>query len=338
MKKQLKILERCSSWNDAYEIQKSAVRDFYLRGERILEGSISLRPFDEGLLKMEKNLFSILFISVIKNLPVEKNLIPFYASAVHCLRALVTGCDNILDDEYKEILPFRLESRGRVMKSVFVIMTADRILSDLALEKYREGIISYENALKLSSAVIKVLSASGIEEDEEENISSSEYPSPQIMLENYLYRKTGTLFEAPVNLLVEMGEIDKESVGNILKMLSFFGIGCQLLDEIRDFREDFYAGGYNMISSLMNHGKYSTAKDEIAAYLDGNSLNSKNTEKACRNAKKECFSLASEYFIKAGKLLPEAVPDLSYRQIYALADYIKILILKDEDINGELFK
>ncbi len=337
MNRLAEILNKNILWSEAYEIHKETVRDFYRRAGVILKGSIELKPFDSKVLEMEKNLFSILFTAVIINLGINRELIPFYTLSVHCMRALVTGCDNILDDEYKEVIPFRFGENGKIMKSVFMIMTADRIISGLALEKYRDGAISYEKASNLSPSVIRVLSDSGTEENEEEGFRSQyDYPEPDIMIDNYLYRKTGTLFEAPVNLLTEMGEITSEEAETSRTMLSLFGIGCQLLDEIKDFREDILSGGPNMVASLMRHGKYSISKDGITDFAINTNTGAER-EKAFNRARKECFKLASGYFLKAARLLPETVPGFTTHQFYALAGHIKQLILKDDDTTGDLF-
>ena len=340
------ILNKNRLWSEAHEIHKETVRDFYRRAGIIMKGSIELKPFDSSVLEIEKNLFSVIFTAIIKNLGIDSDLIQFYTLSVHCMRALVTGCDNILDNEYKEVIPFRLGEEGKMMKSVFMIMTADRIISGLALEKFREGVISYEKASQLSISVIRVLTDSGMEEGEEEEFCiQDDYPEPDIMIGNYLYRKTGTLFEAPINLLIEMGEISDKKAETSLTMLSSLGLGCQLLDEISDFSEDILSGRLNMVASLMRHGKYRIPKHEINNFAENMKQNAgKNTDiisgksgKAFNSARNECFKLASVYFLKAGKMLPETIPGFTLNQFYSLAGFIKKIILKDDDSIGDLF-
>ncbi len=331
-------LENFIPWTDAFEIQKNTVTDFYRRSREILEDSCSLRAFDRSSIKMEKNLFSILFITIFNILPVKKEMIPFYALIVHCMRTLVTGCDNILDNEYKETIPFNLEGRGSKFRSVYMIMTADRIISSLVLEKYREGLIDYNKAYKISSAVMKVLSPSGIEENEEEGNTENRIPSPDEMLDNYLYRKTGKLFESPVNLLIEAGEVTESDVREIVFMLSQFGLGCQLLDEIMDIEEDFLSGGHNMVLSLIAHGNNNLSGMEISDFFSDKSAKDRRIEKIIEKGKKECFSMAAEHFLRAKKIYSALLPGFGNSQALSLYRMIRKIILKDETLINGLLK
>ncbi|MGZ4881858.1 MAG: hypothetical protein ACXV7G_12510, partial [Halobacteriota archaeon] len=61
-----------------------------------------------GMLKYaQKNFFSILFLSIYRalNIPCSRRIM--YGIMNHSIRGIVTGTDNILDDEYKELLPLR---------------------------------------------------------------------------------------------------------------------------------------------------------------------------------------------------------------------------------------
>ena len=55
----------------------------------------------------QKNFFSILFLSIYRalNIPCSRRIM--YGIMNHSIRGIVTGTDNILDDEYKEMLPLR---------------------------------------------------------------------------------------------------------------------------------------------------------------------------------------------------------------------------------------
>ena len=103
-----KLLMNWPLWNEACAIQRQVVEFFHQETGAILKNACPLRPFESGLMKMERNLFSILFLACAHPfaLPPAKKF--FCVRVNQCLRALVTGCDNLLDDEYKEVIPFAL--------------------------------------------------------------------------------------------------------------------------------------------------------------------------------------------------------------------------------------
>jgi len=46
------------------------------------------------------------------------------------MRAWVTACDNILDDEYEEAFPFDFAGGGTRMRSVLTLLLADRVVTE----------------------------------------------------------------------------------------------------------------------------------------------------------------------------------------------------------------
>ena len=99
-------------WRESYEVQRATVQDFHARCANSLGASCGFRPPDDQVLRVERNLFSTLFVLATKTLGLPERAVRFYAMVNQCMRALVTGCDNLLDDEFKEVIPFDLPGDG----------------------------------------------------------------------------------------------------------------------------------------------------------------------------------------------------------------------------------
>ena len=54
------------------------------------------------------------------------------------MRAWVTACDNVLDDEYKEIFDFQTMAEGPKMRSILTVMLAERVISSWVIEEYND--------------------------------------------------------------------------------------------------------------------------------------------------------------------------------------------------------
>jgi hypothetical protein len=98
----------------------------------ILEGSsVRLIPPDPASASIESNLFSLLFLYSYLQAGIPAPRRVFYAAVNQCLRGMVTGCDNLLDDEYKKTLDTDLPPSGTRFRSVLDIMVSDRVLFEL---------------------------------------------------------------------------------------------------------------------------------------------------------------------------------------------------------------
>ena len=324
--KEIKSLLENKIWREAWEVQAEALRDFHKRAVKVLGSGVPLKPLPSEAFDLERNLFSVLFLILMRKLGLRGEKLALYAVVTHCLRALVTGCDNILDGEYKEVLPFPEKDGGGNMKSVFLLMAAQGILSDLAMETLDTGLLNREQAGSLIPSVMHVLAESGMEELEEEALTEDgEYPDPDDMIDNYLYRKTGRLFESPVRILVLMGEIDPSEAKEIISTLSGFGMGCQLLDEINDYGEDLDAGGYNMVSALVYHDDPSMGRRRMKHHLEGH--DDPDLDKALFRARRQCFLMALKRFLSVRKALLKLIPELGRGNLMLMGSYVMRFIL-----------
>jgi len=328
------ILKNCPSWNKAYLMQKKTVEDFHKRCSGILENSCPLRPLEESYLSMKRNLFSTLFIMATASLGLSEEKVMFYAMANQSIRALVTGCDNILDDEYKEVIPFDVEGEGHRFLSVMKIMTADRVLANLTAREMANGRISPEQFEKLSSVLMEVLVPSGLEEHEEESLTVFTVPKPEEMITKVHYRKTGMLFESPVRLVEKMGDVQKENADSVCSALSNLGIGCQLLDDMKDVAIDLYAKKYNMVISYAFHGG-SKKEREIVQSVFSKNLTMQECELIAgklKMASAKCFIQAGKMFLKAKKEFKSSIKGFGVKEFLSMGYLINRAILPEKII------
>lgn len=263
------ILMACEPWAEALAIQQQTVKQFHRCCAAILEGQVDLRPLSEKDLSLQRNLFSTLFIMATGAAGVPVADLPFYAMVFQCLRAQVTGCDNILDDEYKSVIPFALPGEGTKFRSVLTIMTSDMILAKLAIDGLAEGRIDRVQAGNLPDSVLQVLIPSGIEEHEEESLPEQNIPPVAEILQSTHPRKTGSLFAAPILLADRLRATDPQHAAEIAKALSDFGVGCQILDDLKDIADDLSRQRHNLILSHAAHDPSVQEKQLIDDFFRG---------------------------------------------------------------------
>lgn len=319
------ILETCAPWQRALSIQRQAVRSFYHHCEALLADCCPLLPLEANALSLKRNLFSTLFIVALEAAGVAADKLPFYALVNQCLRAQVTGCDNLLDDEYKSVLPFNLAGSGTRFRSVLTVMSADMVLGRMVAAEIAAGRMDESSAQRLLSVVLAVLVPSGIEEHEEESQEKIKVPSVEEMLEQIHYRKTGLLFEAPLRLAEQMGETDPSVSAQIIKALAVFGIGCQILDDLQDVADDLSCGKYNIVVSAAYHDESSDEGRLLHSCL-GEHCSEEQALAVARQlpqARKTSFALAMSYFYRAEQILHAFLAEFEPQHAMALAQLVQ---------------
>jgi hypothetical protein len=321
----LEVLMNWVDWRESYEVQRATVQDFHARCANSLGASCGFRPPDDQVLRVERNLFSTLFVLATKTLGLPERAVRFYAMVNQCMRALVTGCDNLLDDEFKEVIPFDLPGDGTKFRSVLTIMTADRVLFELALDAFEERLVSADHAKKLARKVLDVLMPSGIEEHEEEAGKAIRIYTPAEVSADIHYRKTGLLFEAPLTLIQEMGGVDPGRCKRVNDALCRVGLACQALDDIKDTARDLERAQCNMVISYALHGDVAEERDAAAAFLEGREGAGPSADCAASElttARSRTFAHALRLFGQAERLLCANVPGLEPIHATALTHVI----------------
>lgn len=144
-----------------------------------------------------------------------------------CLRAMVTGCDNLLDNEYKMTLATDLPSGGVKFRSILDIMVSDRVLFKILLDFCSAQGKSLQTVIEGVTASLHALVASGAQEASEEAGITGRI-APQHVLDDIHHLKTGLLFKSPwaIPAIIEndAGLADCDVSTALYKI----GMGCQV--------------------------------------------------------------------------------------------------------------
>lgn len=233
---------------------KEAVRLYWsLASDILLDSGIRLLDPPPEIFGLKRNFFSALFLYSYHRAGIGEERRITYAAINHCLRGMVTGCDNLLDDEYKATLTTDLPADGVRFRSVLDIMVSDRVLFAILLRACGDRSVSPDRVQAASAATLRALTRSGAQEAEEEG-GVREILSPREVLDTVHHFKTGLLFQCPwaVPRLVE--GLEAERVQPLLDALYSIGIGCQIMDDLVDFERDLSMRRHNYLVSLIHHG------------------------------------------------------------------------------------
>jgi hypothetical protein len=226
----------------AFREQRECVRNVYELGRHLVRTPddvpaayrVSMGPLPDDALAIRRNLFSVLFLSVyhLLDIPPQRRLL--FGKLNQLFRVWVTAADNLLDNEDKVVLPLNLPKDARTMREVVAIMAADRILAEILRRAVAEGTITSEESSRVSGRSLQALLGSAGQEASEE-AGVEDRPPPEEVLHTIHRLKTGLLFHIPF-------------VGPERALLDF-GLGCQLLDDIRDLATDLVERRHNYLLS-----------------------------------------------------------------------------------------
>jgi len=216
------------------------------------ESGIALLDPPEEFFLLKNNIFSALFLYSYHRADICKSRRIFYAALNQCYRGMVTGCDNILDDEYKKTLETDLPEHAVHFRSVLDIMASDRIFFDICLRKIINKELTCQQALHANTTSFRALLKSGVQEaSEEEGISV--VLKPDQVLHTVHHFKTGLLFQSPWAVPMAIENIQKKDVGFLLDALYQIGMGCQLMDDMMDLAMDIEKKRHNYVVSVICH-------------------------------------------------------------------------------------
>ncbi|MBI5634392.1 MAG: hypothetical protein HZA15_13050 [Nitrospirae bacterium] len=228
-----------------------------------------------GMLKYaQKNFFSILFLSIYRalNIPCSRRIM--YGIMNHSIRGIVTGTDNILDDEYKELLPLRFSEKATRFKSVMHILLFDRFLFRVLDEAVKDRLITPEDKYLVQQKVFESMVLIGEEEATEEGGVSRILQPAEILSSVHMYKGGNLLrlaFVAPLILEKELSaELDKADRG-----IYSIGMALQVIDDLTDFYSDIRRQNHNyLVSSVYFEGTASERKklDAILSNADAAEL------------------------------------------------------------------
>ncbi|MBW2622206.1 MAG: polyprenyl synthetase family protein [Deltaproteobacteria bacterium] len=220
----------------------------------ILEGSgITLREPEPRYYSLEANFFTTIFLYSFYKAGIPSHRRVLYTAVNQCLRGMVTGCDNILDNEYKKTLDTDLPEQGTRFRSVLDIMVSDRVLSELLLNGLSNNEITHEQALAASRVSLTALTKSGVQEASEEG-GVDDRISPEAVLSSVHHYKTGMLFQSPWAVPRVIETLEPEVIDRLADALYRIGMGCQIMDDMVDLPRDLREKRHNYVASLIYHG------------------------------------------------------------------------------------
>ncbi|GAB4333047.1 MAG: hypothetical protein Kow0089_01290 [Desulfobulbaceae bacterium] len=229
---------------------------------------IARREERTGLLRYtQKNFFSILFLSIYQALGMGRERRLFYGQINHCLRGLVTGTDNLLDNEYKEMLPLAFPETATRFKSVMHILLFDRFLFQVVERAVDAEVIGRGESELVRRRLFEALVPIGAEESQEEG-GVTEILAPEEILSSVHMYKGGKLlclaFVAP--LLIEK-ELHR-GLAQAEKGIYSIGMALQMIDDLTDFHEDIEASNHNYLVSTVYHLGTDEEKKSLSGFLE----------------------------------------------------------------------
>jgi len=235
------------------ELSEGLARYWSAAGNLLRGSGVTLREPLPRYDALDANLFSALFLYSYVQAGIPRSRRVLYAAVNQCLRGMVTGCDNLLDDEYKATLVTDLPEEGTRFRSVLDILVSDRVLFQLLMGGARRGELREDQVLPASAASLRALVRSGAQEASEEGGIAARL-EPQAILESIHRYKTGILFQCPWALPDLVERLDPGVADRAKDALYRIGIGCQILDDVVDLARDLEGGRHNYLASLACHG------------------------------------------------------------------------------------
>jgi len=305
------------------ELQSGLQLYWATAGKILRPCGVTLQPPAETAFSFAKNFFSMLFLYSYQRagVPPERRLL--YAATLQCLRGMVTGCDNLLDDEYKPTLETDLPAGGHRFRSVVDIMVSDRVLFQILLQAAGRGTIALERVPPAVTASMKTMTRSGIEEAGEEG-GVADILMPDAVLRSVHHFKTGILFQCPWDIPLVIETPDDAILAPLMEGLYNIGMGCQILDDMVDMAVDVRARKHNYMVSLIHHGEDRDERARLAGAMapDSNAvsapLQTKSFPSAARRARqtaRQRLTLGfSRLFTREHQMLtPHAIRFLEWR-------------------------
>ncbi len=221
--------------------------------ERILQDSgVRLLPPHPEYFAPSRNFFSLLFLYSYHRatLPAHRRIL--YVAINQCLRGMVTGCDNILDDEYKKTLSTDLPENATRMRSVLDIMVSDRVLYELLMDACRKDELTLNQVATAGAASLRALTQSGAEEAGEEGGIDTRL-SPEEIINKIHHYKTALLFQCVWAIPESIEPLTSEIITPLKQALYEIGMGCQIFDDMVDLYSDILNRRHNYVASLIYH-------------------------------------------------------------------------------------
>ena len=209
-------------------------------------------PLPASWLGWRKNIFSTLFQSVyhLMDIPGPRRML--YGKLIHLFRIWVTSADNLLDEEDKEVVPISMPGSARIMRQVVAVMAADRVLAEILNDAVAQGVLAGDQRDALARESLRRLLPSAAQEATEEG-GITVRPPPEEVRDVIHRLKTGLLFNVAFVGPEIVEPLATARTARLRNGLMDFGLGCQVLDDIRDMARDLIEQRHNVVLSAIAH-------------------------------------------------------------------------------------
>jgi hypothetical protein len=235
------------------ELQEALSLYWDIATQVLHKSGINVLPPDPEYFSIERNFFSALFLYSYFRAGISESRRVLYTAMNQCLRGMVTGCDNILDNEYKKMIETNLSQQATRFRSILDIMVSDRVLFAILLKAYLDHNLDFDQIQTASFESLRTLAKSGAQEASEEG-GISEILRPENILEEIHHYKTGILFQSPWALPEIIENQNLKDTFGMKNALYQIGMGCQILDDMADLAMDILMNRHNFVVSLIRHG------------------------------------------------------------------------------------
>lgn len=236
-------------------------------GRLLAQSGVILADAPPDYFSPRRNFFSALFLYSYFRQGIAPDHRVFYAAVNQSLRGMVTGCDNLLDGEYKMTLDTDLPAGGIKFRSILDIMVSDRVLFEILLNFCTANGKGLPTVIQAVTASLHALLRSGAQEASEE-AGVTRRLTPQQVLTDIHHLKTGLLFLSPwaIPAIIEGDAGLADSA--VTRALYQIGMGCQILDDMVDLMTDVLKDRHNYVASLIAHGPSPDARRALKAHKD----------------------------------------------------------------------
>jgi hypothetical protein len=273
----------------------------------LLQSGVKLKPPGDDDFFFKKNFFSFLFLYSFYRAGIPKTRRSLYATTLQCLRGMVTGCDNLLDDEYKMTLDSDIPGTAHRFRSVMDIMVSDRVLFRILTEACQNREIDLDQVMAATMASMKTMTRSGMQEATEEGGIQS-ILQPDEILRTVHHFKTGLLFTCPWDIPMVIENMDESEIEPLLNGLYRIGMGCQIMDDMVDFLSDLSQKRHNYMVSLIFFSPHAEERQHLQEILGAGEISrlSMNLAEEYPESVSKAFETSHQY-LESGfaRLFPE---------------------------------
>ncbi len=232
------------------------------------KGGVRLKAPREEYFSFERNFLSFLFLYSFYRARIPKPRRILYVSTLQCLRGMVTGCNNLLDDEYQKTLDTDIPETGFRFRSVIDIMVSDRVLFQLLLKACSEQGTGLDKLGAAVASSMKTMTQSWVQEASEEG-GTTTILSPDDLLQTIHHYKTGLLFKCPWDIPLTMETFEESRIAPLLEGLYLIGMGYQIMDDMVDLMSDLERKRHNFLVSLIYYSPNPIEKTRLQELVAG---------------------------------------------------------------------